>query len=137
MVVEFQSVEAFVELHAERIVGVERPCDSNQDVSEVGEDALGAVEAQYRAVQAEVWKRLDGRRVIRERVAADPDDLGPCVGHVHLHALREAALQHRLQRVVLVRPGVGEQFGVGGPAELHEVGLARLAQAGDLSRVQI
>ena len=38
MVVESQSVETLIEIHADRIAGVQRPRDANQDLGEIGID---------------------------------------------------------------------------------------------------
>src|ERR1022692_3683190 len=56
-----QSIQALVEVHAERLVGVERPRDFNQDMGKLGEDApvacfvgVGQSAARHRAAKPQV-----------------------------------------------------------------------------------
>src|ERR1039458_3509487 len=64
MVVEskaYRLIQALVEVHAERLVGVERPRDFNQDMGKLGEDApvacfvgVGQSAARHRAAKPQV-----------------------------------------------------------------------------------
>src|SRR5262245_45800477 len=100
-------------------------------------EIVRTIKRLQRARQAHKLRDLDRRQAVAQFIAANSDGFGEGICGVKMNAVAEAALQFRLQRVVLVSSDGRQQGGLNRPAEFGEEGLSVPARTEYLSGVQI